>query len=108
MQYQCIPKDRLIACHTSQDIFDILTEHKWCLFTFASGSTFSSTEGSCASMKVSEDTVAKKVKNNTATKALIVKAFQQLTKYTMMCCQSQLYTGMKHREMFTLYDVITK
>lgn len=35
-------------------------------------------------MKDSEDTLAKKVKNNTASNALIVEDLQQLTEYTMM------------------------
>ena len=79
-----MPKESYFASLASQDIqFDILTEHQllWSRFTFVAG-TLSSNEGSCASMKDSEDTDPKKVKNKTATRALILEDLQQLTKYT--------------------------
>ena len=71
-RYQKEP--RVFASHTSQDIFDILTEHQllWCRFTFMSG-TLLSNEGSCASMKDSEDTHPKRVRSKNATRALILK-----------------------------------
>ena len=71
---ECWPATWWLLTHPS---LNGKTEHQLLchLFTSVSGALFSN-KGSCASMKDSEVTVAKKVKNNTATNAFIVKDLQ--------------------------------